>query len=357
MNTLDTLYFPDTALTTDRQFPLFLLFSTVHLIRPVEPADKSEENSMDTFMDHQFCQAHTPHPLGKDRDRFLYLINDIKNRKDDYAAQLSHITLASMTEKRGKSDPSKNEIMSSLLGKPVSSSNDAAEKMQESLWQARLVLKIGEILDLEEEEVAQALIHLEESETDLFDKLKGKDSDAAETLYEELVNIKSKLNMPRAGSMVNRLLAWFKLTQGSELPTCPVWTTTRQEVADILFEKYENNKGSAPILIAEVELPARTGRDSDQLLKKLSAFRAEFPDETAAFANLLVSTSSNLSQEKNFLKFLPDWKKGLEKYFPSTEYGRSPARFYLFEGHLALFSGSKAEQSPTEKMILCVFSS
>ncbi|MFN2353747.1 MAG: hypothetical protein ABR512_04380, partial [Desulfopila sp.] len=122
MKTLETLYFPDTAILSPRQEPLFLLFPNINIIQPVDKAPASAARDMDIFMESHFCHDHikfhttfhTPHPLGEDRQRFLYLINDIQNRKDDYAAQLSHITLASMSEEKSKDDETEQQIVSSL---------------------------------------------------------------------------------------------------------------------------------------------------------------------------------------------------------------------------------------------------
>jgi len=191
MKTLETFYFPDTAILTERQFPLFLLFGKIHILAPVEDHFPSTTKKLDTFMDSRFCQVHTPHPLGEDRQRFLYLINDIQNRKDDYAAQLSNITLASMSDQKGTGDEAKYQIVSSLLGRHSADKKDRNEQQMDLLWQARLVLKIGEMLDQEEEEVARSLVHLDESEADLFERLKGEnaeDDDIAE-LYSDLDRI------------------------------------------------------------------------------------------------------------------------------------------------------------------------
>ncbi len=100
MNSLETLYFPDTAIISTRQAPLALLFSKINLIQPVEDDNPAEENPMDSFMNSPLCRQLPLHPLGEDKERFLFLINDIKNRKDDYAAQLSNVTLASLSEKK-----------------------------------------------------------------------------------------------------------------------------------------------------------------------------------------------------------------------------------------------------------------
>ena len=82
MNYFNTLLFPDTELSKDRLYPLFLFFAPIHFLKPIEsPPDSEEKAESDIFMDQQLCQAHTPVPLGKNRERFLHLVNDIKQRQ------------------------------------------------------------------------------------------------------------------------------------------------------------------------------------------------------------------------------------------------------------------------------------
>ena len=84
MNDFKTLLFPDTDLSKDRLYPLFLFFAPIHYLKPIESSPGDEEKSeCDIFMDKQLCQAHTPAPLGKNRERFLRLANDIAERQDD----------------------------------------------------------------------------------------------------------------------------------------------------------------------------------------------------------------------------------------------------------------------------------
>jgi hypothetical protein len=119
MNSLKTLYYPGTAIISLRQYPIFLLFQNVLILSPVEsdPIENGKE-SPDSFIKSGFCQVHTPHPLGKERNRFLRLVEDIKTRKDDYSAQLSSLTLAAMTAVAGQEEETERSITRSLFAAP-----------------------------------------------------------------------------------------------------------------------------------------------------------------------------------------------------------------------------------------------
>ncbi len=366
MNALETLFFPDTIISTDQQFPLFLFFSPVHIIEPVEGAesDKEEGRPTDTFMDKGFCQVHTPAPLEEDRERFLHLINDIKNRKDDYAAQLSALTVASMSTPGKQSDDTKGAIVSSLLGTSGIQQEDKAQNAAlEKLWQARLVLKIAEILDQEEEEIAHALTFLDDTELDLFNRLQGKDGDFSEdNPYEDLMQLRKRLNKPRRENIKNRFRAWETLQKLLPHPNCRVWTTTREEAADIVLEMYEKKTGEAALPLFRTVLPARSGMNIKESLEKITAFKEEAHE-------LLLEISENL--ERVFLQktvngsitFLPDeetweekWLTLLEVHYPESSYGRTPLTFHLLVNRepASLFNETDNESNGNHGLIAVV---
>jgi hypothetical protein len=355
MKTLETLYFPDTAILSLRQLPLFLLFPTVHIITPVE----DDPQNKDVIMNSSFCRCHTPHPLGEDRQRFLYLINDIQNRKDDYAAQLSHITLASMSEKQNTGESSKHQIVSSLLGRQPDDKKVADSDREDRIWQARLVLKIGEILDREEEEVARSLAFLDESEADLFERLKGEDDDDQDIaeLYDDLKNVRSKLNRPKTESVNKRMRAWFRFVEGAQLPTCRIWSTTRQETADILFESHEKQHGELPQHLASFELPAIVDTTGKNLLTEIEHFHRIAQEKLPFIMSMITVATSSLAESKDFTDANEEWQKHLATPYPQETFGRVTVSFHLFSSPLSEYSGTKNREStmPAPK-ILATFS-
>lgn len=342
MDTLETLYFPDIVLTTDGQSSLFLLFCPVHVLKPVETdeTDPPITGPTDTFMDAGFCQVHTPAPLGADRGRFLHLVNDIQNRKDDYAAQLSALTIASMSLPRSSGEDARHEIISSLFGGPDEdpSVKKKEEAHQAELWQARLVLAIGEILDREEEEIADAMSILDDSETALFDRLLGKDEEFEdEDLFKDLKQLREKVNLPRPGMIKNRLKAWLSLYRSGNLPGWWLWTTTRQEAADILLEMFEKKTGNAAMPLWQLELPAATGIELQDHMDKIKTFRAE----AQALTTDIIERFNDLARQEIPAGSEPEavlpegtawsekWATLLETHFPAELYGRTPLRFHL----------------------------
>jgi len=317
MNSLEALYFPGTAIYSARQFPVFLLLEKAHLLRPVELPVKAD-NSPDIFITSGLCQEYTPCPLGDSKDRFLRLVRDIRERKDDYAAQLSALTIASLSAKRASIDDTAQGIISTLLGShgvavPAENEDDS------QLWQARLVLKIAEILDQEEEEVAVQMAMLEDQEQDLLKELQGEiDDEEEESLLNELRQVQNKLPQPTTATVRNRLNGWSRLYRASAQPECDLWLTHLEEAADIVLEKYENTAQTPATVIAELELPAHIGWSREEAADTILAFKASSANLRKELEGALRTLNSNTLHDLSL-----QWSQTVETAFPSQQHGRT----------------------------------
>ena len=339
MNTLDTLYFPGTDIHSVRQYPLFLLFQKVHLITPVEgdPVEGGKE-SPDSFIKSGFCQVHTPCPLGKDRIRFLRLVEDIKIRKDNYAAQLSSLTLASLSGTASPAEDSERNIIRSLFTPSELQTQADDQARAEQLWQARLVLAIGELLDHEEEEIAIQMAMLEEEEKVLFKDLQGEDEPLdEENPFAELTLMESKLHRTHAGNVKKRFKAWKTLFQAAPIKECRILLTTSPDGGDLLLETHEKMTGTQSSLIAEFQLPAFIGWNSTEANKMVQDFSGENGELLAKFGTTLEKiaaendlTTAGDKEVDSFKSFISAWNQVLATDFPQERFGRIPLRLYLF---------------------------
>lgn len=345
MNTLDTLYFPDTALPPHRQFPLALFFDAIHLLQPVENVEPSSATDCHPFMETGICQVHTPSRLGADRERFLHLLHDIQNRKDNYVEQLNYLSLASLSTPGQRGEDSKQTIVASLVREMGQGDDHHGEEERLVLWQSRLVLKIAEILDQEEEELARQMAAIDEREIALFRSLQGEiaesgeENGATEDPFQELVELRQKMNRPRPGMVKNRLRAWNRLYWSGTLPKeLPLWTTGRREAADILLEEHENQSGQPPVTILRIDLPARL-RDHSEPIEAVRRFRAmaqtSRQELTATLNDLLAGDifESHLATIAHRLEsWQTSWNARLESWFPASRHGRAILTVYLLTG-------------------------
>lgn len=282
-----------------------------------------------------------------DRDRFLHLLHDIRNRKDNYVEQLSYLSLASLSAPASRGDGSKLTIISSLLQGMEQDADAANEQERLALWQARLVLKIAEVLDQEEEELALQLATIDDQEIDLFRRLQGEmresgDEDIAEEEdpFIELLELKQKMNQPRPGMIKNRLRAWSRLFLSGPMPNFWLWTTRRQEAADILLEQYERESGHSPIELLQIDLPARISQEgsdaSGEIEKFRSGMQARLQELAEALRELVTSEIKDASDPALLLPQAEAWKEawntGLELSFPASHYGRTTLTLSLLPG-------------------------
>jgi len=333
MNSLATLYFPGTSLNRLSRYPIFLLFQNVHLLSPVEDGSEGEgDESPDIFIKSGFCQVHSPCPLGPDRNRFLRLVADITSGKEEYAAQLSSLTLAAMTANPDQGEETERSIISSFMGKM-----DLPQKIEEKtetdrLWQARLVLAIGEILDRQEEEIALNLAVLEDEEKNLFKELQGEEETEEDNPFGELSRLADNLLAHSTGNAKNRWKAWQSFFLAGNVGEYQVFLAASKAAGDILLEAYtERTKQAAPLVIG-LQLPAFVGWNHDEA----SAAVLRFSETNSALLSTLQQKLSDLlhqgEEREQLLLIGESWQALLQDAFPAEQYGRVPINIYLFQG-------------------------
>jgi hypothetical protein len=340
MNSLDSLYFPETTIYSVRQYPLFLLFSPLHILRIAEDtlnihADGNQ--ATDTFIQAGLCREHIPAPLGDDLDRFVHLLQDIKSRKDNYASQLSGLTLAAMSGLPDHLEDSEQQILASILGRDRSQQKKSGQNRKESLWQARLVLALGELLEREEEEIALQLASLQTEEAELFQELMGdEDPPLGDSLTKDLSLIRQNMNPPHPGNMEKRLRCWKELYSEDNIPSCDLLMATGKDFMELLFESYEKQKNNTAIHLGQVSLPALVHTETGEAVKIIHDFREFALKPLADFSRLITRLQETDRLEKMidfdsvFSEFTPKWEKSLESRFPAEEFGRIPVAIYSF---------------------------
>lgn len=339
MNSLNTLYFPGTAIISLRQYPIFLLFQNLFILSPVEsdPIEDGKE-SPDSFIKSGFCQVHTPCPLGKERNRFLRLVEDIKNRKDDYSAQLSSLTLAAMTAVASQEEETERSITRSLFAAPEPPSETKEKRAQDKLWQARLILAIGELLDHEEEEIALNMAILEEEEKDLFSELHGEEDGEEEgNPFEELARLQTTSRSSYTGNVKKRFEAWKALFLAGSSESCGVFLTSGQEQGDLLLDMYQEKTGQPAPPVARFSLPTFIGWNSGEACMTIRDFTnrhlpllKSIEEQLSALINQEASLGEPV---KSVAALSDDWEKQLATDFPEEQFGRVPVSFYLFPGY------------------------
>ncbi len=335
MQSLNSLYFPETILPRHQRNTLLLLPNSLHFLQPIEKDDSVND---DLFMEKGICQVHTPSPLKKDRDRFLGLIREIQEQKSSNAEQFSSLTLAALSESQQRGDQNHRTIMTSLLdGRAIENTEDDDDQQEAKLWQARLVLTLAEILDKEEAELAENFSNIDETELNIFQELRGE-MDAEAGIEEEqddpfaaLTRIRAKMNQQRPGTIKRRLQAWKTFYASGTVPE-PFWfwMSSLEEAGDLLISDYEEASGRNAVPLLRLTLPDQMMMRDKDALKQLAAFHEE-ADKTR---KEIIKKLQKIVQQSHLdlvdpVALLPDagvlardWNELVEYHFPEERFGR-----------------------------------
>jgi len=332
-----SLVFPDTDIFSYRQFSLLLFGSPVSVLETVEPDSNENEKEREILIDSGLVQVFNPAPLGEDRDRFLHLVKDIRNRKDDYAAQLSALTIAAMSSKDEETRGEKRyQLISSMLGAPPASLSEA-NKSELDLWQARLVLEISEILKKEEEELHQELQLLDGQEIEMFKSLHG-DGDLDETdPFSEVQRISAHLSQARPREMNMRFRSWLRLMQKGALPEVSLFLASSTDAGDQLINEYERQHDGTAVPILELNLPERIEAGAIHVVSQIQRFHEQSQEVRKRMCRELDSMKTKDLASADSAEMLlpagPDflgrWNELVEDHFPSSSHGSASLLFYL----------------------------
>ena len=325
----NTVYiFPDTMPRVEVLFPLVQVFESIVYLRSVEndDPDAGEQTSLyREMLDQGLVRFDCPAPLAENRDRFLQLVHDLQHRRDDYAGQLSNLSLAALGSRKGSE--SKTSIIGTLLKQTGIEQTKEEEQRAMVLWQARLVLKLGEIFDREQEELKEHLNKITDREQGLLEKLREEN--------EQPFSLTRALN--NAGSITDgqlhvRLKAWSRLfALGRKQAAGCVFLTTNRETLDQLTEQYELLQKQRPRRLLSLLLPG--GRAEATFTEHRAAFREEGAQLLDALDNILQHPDTKEAGTTSALIGTDsDWGRLLEHHFPAAANSRCTLTFYVVPG-------------------------
>ncbi|BDD86780.1 hypothetical protein [Desulfofustis limnaeus] len=337
-----TFLFPDTDICRETRYPLLLVGAPLFYLQPVEPdPQRTAPSEPDLFMERGLCQAHTPAPLGADRGRFQRLIEDIRSRRDDYAAQLSALTMASLSAHKSEHiGEAGHQIVSSLLQQHRVVEPGDQQTIALELWQARLVLCIAELLEKEEEALRNELELLTDQELEMLRSLQGEDGLEEEGPLAELTALRTRLSVPRTGDFRVRFKAWQRLMRAGALPPVDLWLASSREAADQVFEPFADRHPGVALPLLSLPLPREIAASPSYLVDQVARFREQADPVLAAMcAELERFRTGDYPQQAAIDDLLPgrnlpsdEWQTLVDRHFPASSHGRSALVFYLLPG-------------------------
>jgi hypothetical protein len=332
MTRLTTLFFPDTIMEPAVRNRLLLFFEKVNYYLPAEEETTTAANP--------HCQGYAPVPLGDDLENFQRTIKDILTNVYDYGQRLHLLSLASMVS-GPESEDGENSVSSLAAAIRTSGRRDPDRPSEsEKLWRARLVLKLAERLDRDQENIDNQLLQLIRSHQAMLARLRGIDG---EMLEDTDLSSATKDAWSQPGrDIFLRMQAWTHLYLADPAPlssqTAPILTTRHQAAIDLLSATYGKHFNRQPEVLFSIPLPDPRHTADKDLPGRLNDFRAETEDILRNASTVLNRTAAGEipCQEGCSLPLFDHektaaWQSALERCFPAAATGPGRLTIYCLE--------------------------
>ena len=316
MTKLTALRFPDTLLTTASVSQELFIFDRIDFYQSTE--SESDDN-LDPLADLNLCAGYPPAPLGDDLERFMMLLRELKGHEDEFSSGLlSSLTLDYMGNRDGEKTW---ELISSLHRQGKTGKDKKTQNREEILWQARLLLKLAEIIQREQEAMEISMASVADQERDLFRQLKDGDIND----LDEPLAVKPATAARPSGRIGPLLKAWGQLFL-EDRKAHGILTTNNAEAALTLLDVEEFLAGQAPKRVAKLILPSPLMMDG--FFGKREDFRSTAADILNDFAGLLGDLSEKGLDEETDRKLAQaadQWNRQMEE----SGLGAEQAGFFL----------------------------
>ena len=347
------LLFPETEPSVHDIGKLLLFFKSLSFYLPTE---SDAEGSNDQNLFKNLCTGYVPAPLHEDLSRFNHLLREMENSRSDELARLFSSAQSPIAtgQIRDKDEASRGSILSALQ---KDNGKKAQAQHRERLWQARLILKLAEILDRRESEVRQGLAQVSSDEQNIFASLEGISETESENLaqssdQEKHTGLKDKVEYPQNYSMGAsasliplRVKAWAELFLADPSPNRPfAIVTTSLDSGSILLDAYENAWHKTAQKLFSLSIPTfpdlRTSESAnEQYISSRNKMHLAAKEDLEYFegvlreAAVLQDTASDrhsaFSMQK---KHVAAWEEKIKLEFPLPATGYQKLDFYCFPG-------------------------
>lgn len=246
------------------------------------------------------CQVRVVAPLGADRSRFLALLRELTGREAEYfKGQL--MALASRPG-RDRDEASGWELARALHRRSSESEESGRERARlERLWQARLLLKLGEAFSSSEAEIQRELAAVTRRQAELLRALQGEGDDEGAR--------PPLLPGAGAGRQAFRgrvpLGAWAALFL-EDRQAESFLVTDDQEAGELLLEEVEKRVPGGTIRLPDLLLPE--GAEAVDPVAGRSAERAAL---VAALSESIAGHLATSPATAALQKAVKDWAAGL----------------------------------------------
>lgn len=330
MNKSIACIFPETLPDERVLVPLVQVFGQVVYLQAVE--NEPQLPDMETDIVRQ-CREQgrlhlfTPAPLGEQRQRFLALVQDMRRRGDTYVSQLSMLTLAGLNRR------DQPETGQAIIGDLLKRSDIRAEQdLEQTLWQSRLIIKLGEIYDIEQAGLRQALGEISSRQ----DRLLAALCDDEDNPF-MLIADHQDPDQETDGILRHRLRAWTRLClhDGNSIPGLLI--TRHRTAVDLLQEVYEKRWQRSTRLIATLDIPEIASESASGLTIDPPLVE-QCPNLSMALSAMSSGASCphlDTDWEQRLKKGLLEWSQAMARHGYSPDTVKWRLELFLFAGATA----------------------
>lgn len=330
MPPLNALYFPETSVTTRQVSRELFFFDKIFHYLPAEA-----EKSSDPEAGLGLCQGYPPVPFHEDLERFSHLIRELKGNEAEFYS--GHLSAMAAGPVKNREEQSVRSILQALGGRPAAEDAGAKAAAREELWQARLLLRLAEILSQEEQELQQELEAISVKEKELFEELKGEPE-----IPFSLSSLPPAISRPPVRPEI-LVRAWARLFLADpRQDSHTILVSGLQDAVEMLFDANESLSGKRPARLFRIPLPAAGALKGDAFIDARTAFRDAAQDTIAAFASLLAATAAGgtaADSLKDFTALAAAWTRTLagSKGIKQDEAHARPKKNCPGEPHLEVY--------------------
>ncbi len=305
---LKTILIPPLSIPRERLFRQFLIvFDEIFLYAASEDTCLPE----DFYSRQHLIRHYAPVPFAADLENFQHLIRDISSHRNEYYGG----GVFSMSKAARVDEEAVWDLVSRIM---VPESND--DKKLSSLTEARLLLRLSEIMTDEEEEINNSLQQVEQQTASMLGALQNtaaKTTDGQPTAASEA-----------GGPAIQQLKAWIHLFMADKETDRP-WTAApaSRETFELLADYYSRELNKGPRLVCRLPLPDCEG-DNDKYLERRNKIRQAGSQTLQGLEKELHRLSQGAPEDKPLMdKLTAEWEAIMNNY----ETGTAALEFYLFK--------------------------
>ncbi len=305
---LKTILIPPLSIPRERLFRQFLIvFDEIFLYAASEDTCLPE----DFYSQQHLIRHYAPVPFAEDLENFQHLIRDISTHRDEYYDG----GLFSMSKAMHVDE----EAVWDLVSRIMVPKNDEDKKLN-ALTQARLLLRLSEIMTDEEEEINNSLQQVERQTASMLGALQNT---AAKTTAG-----RSPAASEAGGPAIQQLKAWIHLFMADKEVDRPwIAAPASRETFELLADYYSRELDKGPRLICRLPLPNCEG-DNDKYLERRNKIRQTGSQLLQGLEKELHRLSQGAPGNKPLMdKLTAEWKVIMSDY----EAGTASLEIYLFK--------------------------